>query len=285
MSKSPSEMKIVVCGLARDCRKNLRRNWLSLEPLMARYGSVDWVIVENDSVDGTREWLAEKAARNSRIHVIGEPIGEKSMPDQATAGTVRPWFSRARIGKMTFFRNQYLEFIGTRFGFDNVDAVLVLDFDVHRLPVSRIGWWLDHFEPDTAVSALGVYWRSFTRKGFYDAYAHLALDESLPKSEKTVLDGRRDLYLKYRNERRPVPVLSNFNGCAIYPGHLLEGAAYRLLPNADPHVEYLCEHISLHRALHEKGGRLLLDPALKVVYAPAHEDWKRHLGNLLKGRR
>jgi len=283
MSTPPQEMKIVVCGLARDCRKNLVRNWEALQPMMARYGSVDWVIVENDSVDGTREWLEEKALQNPRVHHIGKPIGENSMPEWGTVGTARPWFSQSRIGKMAFFRNQYLEFIATRIGFENVDAVVVLDLDVHLLPVARIGWWLDHFQSDTAVSAFGIYWRSFTTKGFYDAYAHLALGEELPQTEPHVLAGRRDLYPKYRDARQPVAVFSNFSGCAIYPARLLEGATYQALPNGDPLIESLCEHVSVHRSLNEKGGRLLLDPALKVIYAPALADWKRYLGYRLKG--
>jgi len=282
MSKSPSEMKLVVCGLARDCRKNLVRNWESLQPMLARYGSVEWVIVENDSIDGTREWLDEKARHNPRLHVIGEPIGEDSMPAWS-GGTARPWFSRERIGKMAFFRNQYLKFIDQHIGFEKVDAVVVLDLDVHRLPVSRIGWWLDHFQPDTAVSAFGTYWRSFTKKGFYDAYAHLDLEESLAQTEAAVLAGRRSLYQKYRQSEAPVQVLSNFSGCAIYPGHWLKNTSYQSLPNVDPHLESLCEHVSVHQEIHRKGGRLLVDPAMIVNYAPVFADWKRYLGYRLKG--
>ena len=285
MTRSPTSShakpRIVICGLARDCKKNLRRNWQPLQGILSHTSSCEWVIVENDSVDGTKEWLLEKMAQNPSLHVIGESIGEASIPTKS-AGEVRPWFSISRIGKMAFFRNQYLEFVETRIGFDRIDALLVVDLDVRELPISRICHWLDQFDEKCVITAFGIYWRTITSKGFYDAYAYTELDDAGPLNERTVFHRRKDLYRKYIQEKSPTRLLSNFSGCALYPARGLHGLRYQALPNDDKHVESLCEHTSLHRGIHERGGSVVIDPQMKVRYSTVFLDWKRYLGDLVK---
>ncbi|MBC8128126.1 MAG: hypothetical protein H8M99_13380 [Gloeobacteraceae cyanobacterium ES-bin-144] len=273
--------RIVVCGLARDCKKNLVRNWQDMQTVITYSNNCEWVVVENDSVDGTKEWLQEMAKQNPKLHVIGEPTGEASIP-RKTGSEVRPWFSQARISKMAFFRNQYMEFVENQIGFDKVDFLIVIDFDVRKLPIDRICHWLDHMDRSAVITSFGIYWKTLWSRGFYDAYAYTELDDVMPQTEVFVEDRRKNLYAKYIREQSPLKILSNFSGCAIYPARYLHGLRYEALPNDDPHVESLCEHTSIHRTIHQRGSSVLIDPLMKVHYSTVLLDWKRYLVDCIK---
>lgn len=270
--------RIVVCGLARDCLGNLRRNWKSLEHAAADLAELHWIIVENDSTDGTREWLERRAEEDPCVHVIGKPIRRPSIPE-SSGSTARPWFSFRRIGLMASLRNQYLDHLETLGGPEKFDALLVVDFDVRELPAARLRWWLGNLSVDAAVTAFGTYWRHVFRKGFYDVFAFAEENDPEPLCDPWIQNRRAILYERFRNAAENVPVLSNFNGLALYPATLLSGARYDALPNADPEVECLCEHIAFHRKIIANGGHILLDPRLRVTYSDAISDWKRWLLN------
>ena len=87
----PHGKRIAICGLVRDCKAAVERHWHHLQELGSDGHQLHWVFVENDSIDGSREWL-ESISHLPNVAVLGENTGELTIP-QSTPGTVIPAFS------------------------------------------------------------------------------------------------------------------------------------------------------------------------------------------------
>ena len=65
----------VICGLCRDVRHWLPRTAARIEQLGAMFRDYAVVLYENDSRDGTADFLLRWQARNPRVHVLSESLG------------------------------------------------------------------------------------------------------------------------------------------------------------------------------------------------------------------
>lgn len=255
----------VFCALARDVRPALERHEPVFRRWLEAFPESRWIFVENDSKDGTRQWLEAWAAGNPNIRVIGEPQVGDTFP-KTTRGGVHPSFSVHRISRMAGFRNLYLERIRTEIGWQRVSSVVVMDVDVWQLPERIVTDRLRTGHCGSVLTALGV---DFSDRGvarFFDAYAFEEIDEP-PQLTRARVEARcATLLERFTREKGAQEIGSNFNGLAIYPAGLLEGTAYEVLPNDDTEIECLCEHVALHHQIRRKGGVILLDPELRVNY-------------------
>ncbi len=57
-----------------------------------------------------------------------------------------------------------------------------------------------------------------------------------------------------------LPVHSAFGGLCIYEKNILKGLSYDL-ESED------CEHVSLHNAIRDKGGKIYMNPSMVIVYS------------------
>lgn len=272
MTSSNPRRRLAICGLVRDCRQAVTRNWELLRKLESTSMEVLWVFVENDSVDGSREWLDNLARLHSNVTVLGEDLGEVTIPAQSS-GQVMPAFSIRRMSKMAYFRNLYLDHVKEKIGLENLDAVMVVDFDVHSLPVDHIRECIRRLEPGTVLTALGTVYRRMWKIHFYDSYAYREKGPLTPQTYPEIDSQRVSLWRKFRSPAGCYEVGSNFNGCAIYPAGTLEGIRYAILPNDDPQVECYVEHVGLHRQMTDRGIRIVLDPKLRVHFETAGSYW------------
>ncbi|NJM38155.1 MAG: hypothetical protein HC845_10045 [Akkermansiaceae bacterium] len=264
--------RLAICGLVRDCKQAVTRNWELLRKLESDEIQVSWVFVENDSVDGSREWLDDLARRHSNVTVLGEDLGEVTIPAQAS-GQLMPAFSIRRMSKMAFFRNLYLDHVREKIGLKNLDAVMVVDFDVHSLPVDYIRECVRSLETRTVITAFGTVYQRMWKIHFYDSYAYREKGALTRQTYPEIDSQRVSLWRKFRSLTHRYEVGSNFNGCAIYPAGTLEGTRYVILLNEDPQVECYVEHVGLHQQMAERGIRIVLDPRLRVYFETVWSYW------------
>ncbi len=206
------------------------------------------LVLCDDSTDGTERVLGDWA--RSRPDVV------ESVPVPRLEPGVSGFARMARL------RNALLERLEAS---APTDLVGVLDGDLEG-PISLDG--LRHAiallaEPDgpDGVTALGINnWvglpllMPFVGYGYYDP---IAFREAVWERRASDARIRCRLAGLCRGDE-PVQVKSAFAGLALYRSQSIRGLRY-------DEATRDCEHVSLHRALFERGGRLVLDPSLMLL--------------------
>jgi Glycosyltransferase sugar-binding region containing DXD motif len=218
------------------------------EALLSQFSGGLVVVLAEDSRDGTQRVVSDWArARPDTVHSVPLPPRVRN--------------SRG-FSRMSLLRNSLCE---RAEALPATDFVAVLDGDLEG-PISAEGVWhavsllADEQGPD-GVAALGVnnwvglplLW-PFVGYGYYDPIAFRERDWERCS---------RDTEIRYRlaGLRRgdaPLQVKSAFAGLALYRSAAIRGLRY------DEGTQD-CEHVSFHRALAERGGRLVLDPSLMLL--------------------
>jgi hypothetical protein len=259
-------MRIVFCALARNCRRRLNHNKKYFQSWQKAFPDARWIFVENDSTDGTRQWLEKWAAEDSRVSVIGDNTGELTIPIKSISKII-PGYSLHRIERMARFRNLYLDWIDQEIGWDQLDAMVVIDPDLRGLPSKRVIYQLKNLSIEHAITALGERWRSIFIREFHDSYAYRELGDEEPQTLRSIKENRAILLpeiCKWADSRQ---VRSNFNGLGIYP--IISGmreCRYVAQFNEDAQVEAACEHVAFHDQLAAKGVKIMLDPKMRIFY-------------------
>lgn len=74
-----------------------------------------------------------------------------------------------------------------------------------------------------------------------------------------------------------IRVFSGFNGLGVYRMKAIKGLRYIPEENYDERVEVLCEHVSLHRQMAERGfHRVYINPSQVVMYETI---WQNYLSS------
>lgn len=231
-------VKMLVLMLARDCAKRLANNLLTLDCLMSRcHPESSAIVLENDSVDATREVLQEACDRYSWLGARCLSLGKRKWPQ------VR---SLRRAAHMAWYRNECRSY-GLHV-LPHPDLVLVLDPDV--------AW----FSTDGIAHSIGMHdsWDVCASNGLRrdqgtwvqaDAWAF----RSAGWAPKVFSEVRR-----FTPDRGSplVPMKCAFGGMALY-----KGAQYK-----QPDTFYDgddCEHVGLCKRF---GGTVVLNPSQIVVY-------------------
>jgi hypothetical protein len=237
--------RVVIAGLVRNAIDVLPHTIERISRLAKLFADFRVVVYENDSTDGTQELLHAWAAGVPQVTAISEvrfaPINPGSR-------------CQHRGDRMAEYRNRYHMLIAEQF--PDFDHVIVVDMDL-------IGGWSEDGIANTFgwddwdfVGAYGLVlqrarWRlntwlhfdtwAFRRYGFYE-----------PMCTRTVND-----YVWRRGESLQ-RVSSCFGGLGIYEMPAFLSGRYA---GGD------CEHVPLHRSMHEAGfDRLYLNPSQLVFY-------------------
>lgn len=261
------EKSIIICSIVRDAERGLRRNIPVVKEFCKQFGHYKVVVYENDSTDGTKA-LLQAWMDNDRENVFCQMSDGVSAPTIPSASSVscNPFFSRKRIAKMAFLRNQYLEFIEQR-GW-KADYLMVVDLDVAQLYLDGI---LSSFAPVTtewdAVTAFGYSTSPKLKRRYHDTYALTEWgDEIHPQTEQKI-KSLADKYGSLKPHDEWVRVFSAFGGLAIYRLEAVQRLHYQVLPNDDSRVEVRCEHYSLYKQMAERGfTHFYINPAMFLKY-------------------
>lgn len=257
--------RVVFCGIVRDCRRNLARNLDRVESLRDSFASLRIVLVENDSKDGTKSVLRQLLQRDPSAIVEMDDHGIVTLPKKMKSG-VLPSYSEYRISKMAAYRNRYLEIIEEQIGHDQLDWIVMLDWDIESFSSEGLFDTLGRTEAWQVATANGRKKTGWAGSAYYDSYAVRLEGATGACSMRGMADQRRKL--SQLGPADPLLVVeSAFNGMGIYPAAPLAGLRYRVVPNQDPEVEVWCEHVTFHRDLAERGCRpVVINPRLKIDY-------------------
>lgn len=211
------------------------------------------LIIENDSVDNTRQFLLEWSAEDPNIVILcQDPYVVNSteciISQFLYSGTVADNSPRPeRISRMAFLRNVYMNHI--RQYYPKFDYLCVLDLDLHG------DLFIDGFlhsislltqKNIDAVSCNGMIMRENGLFYYYDSFAFI--DEHEPimwenMTDKSNHDNWVHLHVthRYTSQMMPDKVQSAFGGLTLYKLPVILNNVY----GSSPH-HFSCEHSFFH---------------------------------------
>lgn len=244
-----SSSNVVICGLARDIRQHIPYLYNRIEHLGRFFNDYSVVIVENDSIDGTRTELNQIQQENYRWMIIGERQGKIRHEQDKSL--------RRRID-MAFYRNQYLEYINKNFGHPlfpkQPDYLIVIDTDLYGgYSYEGILNSLGYEQPWDFMGSNGILFRTrdnhFERL-FYDTWAFRKYGSWNDVGKEG------NLFLWERGDE-PERVFSCFGGLGIYKWESVKNLRY----NATD-----CDCVTLHKTMIHYGYNLFINPSQITLY-------------------
>lgn len=244
--------KVAICVLARNCAGSLPANIERIERLRSLTTQSEVVVVENDSIDATKEILSAWLNTTDGITLISNDYG-------LNAGGEIPR-GCSRIERMARYRNICMEHIERI----EPDIVVVIDIDVEDFDVNGIACAIAQAPSDWgALFANGNrYLWGNCAPFFYDLYAYLPLDGPISRTIITMRHDERYIRRHLRSE----PYLqcrSAFGGLGVYKYEAIKGNRYSVMANVATDGEVLCEHISFNLAIR---GQCYIARAMSLRY-------------------
>ena len=230
-----SEKSLIWVGLIRDNAKVIPLLQSRFYEIAKDWKEIRFLIVENNSVDGTRQLLLDWAKKDPRIEILGgptinHPISTIQFPPTPSHKPV----DETRIRKMAILRNLYVDAVRQRY--PHFTYLCVTDLDIQgRLYVDGIYHSIGIMEEDGSMDAMGAngclfysnrpeesYQPNYTsfRMTYYDPFALVEKGKSIVYGDlggKMIHDKLGVEYgKKLQVGQPPVPVTSAFAGCCIY---------------------------------------------------------------------
>lgn len=255
---------VSICSIVRDCQKELKHNISTVERLRLLFKNSEVIIFENDSKDNTLEVLKDYQRISSNVHILTDKYHVPSIPPHSIGG-VNPYFSVARIEKMTFYRNKYLHFLSNQ-GIKR-DYVIVIDLDISNFSIEGLIYSFGSQTDWDCISANGVSISASLKSQYHDTYAlleHGKLNEI--QTEKSIKDNR----VHFSSLKPGMPLVlvdSAYGGIAIYKWSSIKDIYYSCLLNNDQRVQCKSEHAGFHKQMIENGyGKIFINPSMVVKY-------------------
>lgn len=262
------DKNIVIAALARNCEDSLRTNISLIENLRSQLLWSQVVVVENDSIDATKDLLNDWKANYSNVNIISNDFGTKTIPDKGDL-IINPLTSYQRIDKMVFYRNLYLDYIKNVK--HPIDLVIVIDIDVMKISLTGLINVINSFDNKTGAifsNGMSVMKTPFgLSEIYYDTFAVWEYPlmnefsystESLARTFKSVNKNVKKSPL-YR-------VISAFGGVGVYNYHAIKDLHYKTVLNPLDQQEAICEHIPFNQEIIKRGFNNYIARDFQVVY-------------------
>ena len=248
---------IVICALARNVSHVIEKNKKRLEIIGEKFKNYKIVIIENDSVDGSREKLDDWSKANSNVILLDCcDIGSCKCELKKRHGYDIGSISSERFQNMATYRDRYLAYVKKHFS--NYEYMLVMDFDL-----------------DGSTNIEGLYislsyddWDAIFINGMstipgtcgliavpYDSLAYRNENQSIDKKYNIVFLNLCMIIDNYKHcNNKLTPVKSAFNGYGLYRIKSIINCTYS--NNCDS-----CEHICLAKCMIANNKKLFINPA------------------------
>jgi hypothetical protein len=268
-----AQIGILLAGVAKNVREPLRQVLANTDKYGRLFHRYKVVVVENGSSDGTKELLRIWATqRADRVHIEADQV-------RVPRDEKNPRGSDAPL--LAGLRNLYLQRVEQEDP-DDYSFMVIFDCDhvnTRAIDPTAISTAIRFLAEDTNRAAVFANQAGF----YYDIWAlrhdrwcpgdcwkeYKAWCENCSRQEaEWACIGSRQIHIS-RNEA-PIEVRSAFGGFAIYKTAFLKGARYC---DYDEDGSVACEHVSLHRQIRNRGGRLFVFPSL--VNCTPYEQIKR----------
>lgn len=278
----PPPRSVLVCGPARDCERTIRSDLERLRAATSWIPKVRFLVVESDSSDATVTTLQGLAGSWPRLQVISLGSLRERMPE--------------RTDRIAHARNTCLDALQGDARYADVDHMIMADLDgmCRALEAEALEscWRLDVPWSVCTANQGDYYYDVWTLRhpqwcpgdAWHDQAALIPL---LGQSEATnVAIFSRMVHIP-RNAA-PIEVDSAFGGLAVYKRAALDGLRYA---GHAPDGKTASDHVALHLALRQRGGRIFIHPGLINAHRTKHAGrkklWRtlrRRLWNGLRGR-
>jgi glycosyltransferase involved in cell wall biosynthesis len=268
-----STLRVGICAMARDCGPRLQRIIPELEQIRKACKESHVVVVENDSIDNTKQVLRDWQSASKNVCILSEDTNSETILSQKD-DISNPFFSLNRIGKMAAYRNKYLEYF-EELNLD-LDYLIIVDVDLQKIKLEGIAHSFGQPIDWDMISANGLFPRKKLKqfyKGYlyYDGYALRAFGEQREQNQETAFYNQYQ-YSGLKPGMPLIHVASAFNGLAMYKWEAIRSLRYHCEPNDDSEIKAKCEHINLHRQMAERGhDKIYINPA-QIVYYDRYSD-------------
>ncbi|MEJ7692343.1 hypothetical protein [Daejeonella sp.] len=259
---------IVIAALARDCENSLRNNIPLIEELRTHLVWSSVIVVENDSVDGTKGLLNDWKTNYSNVTIISTDYGTKTIPNKGDVPG-DPWTSYQRIDKMVSFRNSYLDHIKD---LDHpVDFVIIIDIDVIQISLTGLIDVINSFNNKTgAIFANGISVKK-TPLGqseiYYDTFAVWEYPLENEFSHSPASQAATFKSINKNLQKTPFySVISAFGGVGVYSYNAIKDLRYKTVLNPLNQLEAICEHIPFNQEIIKRGFNNYIARDFRVVY-------------------
>ncbi|MCD7923836.1 MAG: hypothetical protein LUI85_03720 [Bacteroides sp.] len=248
---------IVIVALARDCATQLSGNIKRIEVLRTFFSRSYVIIVENDSIDGTKEILEDWRKKSSNVHIVSNNYNTITTPSKKN--DVVPGMSFSRIEKMVYYRNLYLDTLESIA--DSIDYLMVIDIDIDSFSINGIlksiqnapNNWGGLFANGKAKVVLG---KIPIANCYYDSYAFVPIGKNAFMLPNNFVLNRRQYIHFHLPFHRYLLCQSAFCGIGIYKYRLIKGKRYIVQKNTlsnSSKLESICEHVPFNLSLVNKG--------------------------------
>ncbi|HUP62201.1 MAG TPA: hypothetical protein VNA69_17475 [Thermoanaerobaculia bacterium] len=236
--------KAAVLFLLHDNMDRLDRNFAVVDDRMQRtFGEVLYCVYENDSTDGTAEWIRDLSARRNDVRLLSEQGYRPAMAEGRD--------SRWRYERMAACRNQCLDLARQHAPQADYAIALDIDFaDFSQVDIAAAIREIDDLHPEWQALCgsglsqrdLGVYGPSMRVVPTRGSVPVRLYDIAAMQTENDEQDALAAAGMAGSALDPPVRVRSAFGGIAIYKPRALYSLHYE---------GYDCEHVCLHRRMQE----------------------------------
>ncbi len=259
---------IIIAALARNCEDSLKTNIPLIERLRAQFSWSQVVVVENDSIDGTKALLNDWKLNYDQVTIISNDYGTKTIPDKSDL-IQNPMTSYQRIEKMVFYRNLYLDYISEVK--HPIDLVIIIDIDVIEISLNGLIDAINAFDHKTGAvfsNGMSVMQTPFgLSEIYYDTFAvweYPASDEFSYSDESL---NRTFRSINKNIKKSPMyGVISAFGGVGIYNYQAIKDLRYQTVLNPLNQREAICEHIPFNREIIKQGFYNYIARDFRVIY-------------------
>ena len=254
--------KIVMCCLARNIEKNYINMKNKLEYIGNQFKDYKIIIVENDSIDYTRDFFVRWSIQNKNVVLLNcMNFGNFFCKLKTQTGYDYGTTSTNRIYRMAKYREECLNYI--KQNLSDYEYMLVVDFDLngnqcmdgifHSL--SKEDWDAVFINGHVPVQGtFGKYTIPYDQMAYADIGTNF--DYNINKSKylhflifiyNMIIHSFKTRY----DNTHFIPVKSAFNGFALYKINSIKDCSY--LGNN------LCEHLNLNLQMHKNKKKLYIN--------------------------
>jgi glycosyltransferase involved in cell wall biosynthesis len=273
--------KGIVFGiLARDCAKTLPCNIELVEILRSYFEFSVVVVVENDSIDRTKEILYDWACKSDNIYIDSFNEQSKTTSQLLSNGLIR-------IEKMVRYRNRLLDNIRK---FPQTDYIVFIDIDILQFSIEGVISAIRNAPPDWGGLFANGQLYIETGKQIrpirlqYDTYAYLNSNERIHDLKINTYSIKQQYYRGKKMQQSIqrtgyFPCVSAFGGIGIYNTKAISHLYYKLekLYQSNNTDIYTCEHIPFNQAIIDAGYTNYICRDLKVIYGIQKSGWIKGL--------
>ena len=244
---------ILIIGLIRNGENVLAENIIRLREAVTKFSEVHWLLIESDSSDNTVGILKKFSEDLLNFRYLSQGNLSEKMP--------------LRTERLAFCRNIYLQEIRNNPRYEDVEYVIVSDFDDTNALLteeSMLSCWQRDDWDVCAANQLGPYFDIWALRHHVwspgDCWLeHRFLSQFSKQSSELIYACIFSKMITLPKEAEWIEVDSAFGGLAIYKKSIMSQGNY--IGQYDNGIE-VCEHVPFHFGIRQRGGKIFINPRL-----------------------